>query len=72
VIAGIPVAITRGPLAIAFGPPLRRGPEETPRAFAARLQESSYALTREAERALESASRSARREDRVVWGGSGR
>jgi long-chain acyl-CoA synthetase len=52
VIGGIPVAISRGPLAIAFGAPLRRGRDETPQAFAARLQAVSFALTREAEQAL--------------------
>jgi 1-acyl-sn-glycerol-3-phosphate acyltransferase len=51
-IAGIPVSITRGPLAIAFGATVRREPGETPRAFAGRLQDASYALTRQAERAL--------------------
>ena len=52
VIAGVPVKFTRGPLAIAFGPPLTRAPDEPPRAFAARLQEASYALARQAEGAL--------------------
>ena len=52
VIAGVPVKFTRGPLAIAFGPPLTRAPDEPPRAFAARLQEASYALARQAEEAL--------------------
>jgi 1-acyl-sn-glycerol-3-phosphate acyltransferase len=52
VIAGVPVAIRRGPLAIAFGPPLKPEPGETPQAFTARLQEASYALTRRAEEAL--------------------
>jgi long-chain acyl-CoA synthetase len=52
VIAGIPVSITRGPLAIAFGAPLTLGPGESPPAFAARLQDASYALARQAEAAL--------------------
>ena len=51
-IANIPVSIKRGPLAIAFGAPLRIAPDETPHAFATRLQEASFALTREAEAAL--------------------
>ncbi len=57
VIAGIPVVYKRGPLAIAFGAPLRRAEGESPRAFAARLQEASYALTRQAETALDNAGR---------------
>jgi 1-acyl-sn-glycerol-3-phosphate acyltransferase len=52
VVAGIPVSFARGPLAIAFGAPLRRAPGETARAFTVRLQAASYALTREAERAV--------------------
>jgi 1-acyl-sn-glycerol-3-phosphate acyltransferase len=52
VIAGIPVSLTRGPLAIAFGAPLTRQPGEAPAAFAARLQRESFALTRAAEAAL--------------------
>jgi 1-acyl-sn-glycerol-3-phosphate acyltransferase len=52
VIAGVPVAFTRGPLAIAFGPPLQPGPEEEPAGFAARLEEVCYALTRQAEDAI--------------------
>ena len=53
VIAGVPVAYQRGPLAIAFGPPLRRAPGETPHAFTERLQAASYALTRRCEAAVE-------------------
>ncbi|MGN6700398.1 MAG: 1-acyl-sn-glycerol-3-phosphate acyltransferase, partial [Thermomicrobiales bacterium] len=53
VIAGIPVSFARGPLAIAFGVPLRREPGETARAFTVRLQAASYMLTREAEHALD-------------------
>jgi 1-acyl-sn-glycerol-3-phosphate acyltransferase len=52
VVAGIPVSLRRGPLAIAFGPPLTLAPGETPHAFAARLQAVCYALTRQAEQAL--------------------
>jgi 1-acyl-sn-glycerol-3-phosphate acyltransferase len=52
VVAGIPVAIRRGPLAVAFGPPLRPQPGETAGAFALRLQEASFALSRRAEAAL--------------------
>jgi 1-acyl-sn-glycerol-3-phosphate acyltransferase len=51
-IANIPVSITRGPLAIAFGKPLTLQPGEDPHDFAARLQEASFALTRQAENAL--------------------
>ena len=51
-VAGIPVSIRRGPLAVAFGAPLRPEPGETPAAFAARLQEVSFALARRAEAAL--------------------
>jgi 1-acyl-sn-glycerol-3-phosphate acyltransferase len=56
VIAGIPVSLRRGPLAIAFGAPLTVGPAEEPAAFAARLQSVCYALTREAEASLRLAS----------------
>jgi long-chain acyl-CoA synthetase len=52
VVGGVPVQITRGPLAIAFGAPLRLDADEAPDAFAARLQGVCYPLTREAERAL--------------------
>jgi 1-acyl-sn-glycerol-3-phosphate acyltransferase len=51
IIAGIPVSVRRGPLAIAFGPPLRLEPGEAPPDFAARLQTVCYALTRQAEAA---------------------
>ena len=51
-IAGVPLSITRGPLAIAFEAPLSLGPDESVQAFAERLQEISYALTRQAEQAL--------------------
>jgi long-chain acyl-CoA synthetase len=52
VIAGIPVELHRGPLAIAFGPPLTLAPDEAPQAFAARLQAVCYALARQAEAAI--------------------
>jgi 1-acyl-sn-glycerol-3-phosphate acyltransferase/acyl carrier protein len=52
VIAGLPISISRGPLAIAFGPPVRLEPGESDEAFAARLQDLCYALTRQAEAAL--------------------
>jgi 1-acyl-sn-glycerol-3-phosphate acyltransferase len=52
VIGGVPARISRGPLAIAFGAPLRLLPDEAPDAFAARLQAVCYALTREAEAAI--------------------
>lgn len=51
-VAGIPVSLHRGPLAVAFGSPLAPEPSESPRAFAARLEAASYALTRDAEAAL--------------------
>jgi long-chain acyl-CoA synthetase len=52
VIYNIPIWLRRRPLAIAFGPPLRLAPGEAPQAFTARLQAASYALTRQAEQAL--------------------
>jgi 1-acyl-sn-glycerol-3-phosphate acyltransferase len=52
VIAKLPVALRRGPLAIAFGPPLTLEAGETAPAFTARLQATCFALTREAEAAL--------------------
>jgi 1-acyl-sn-glycerol-3-phosphate acyltransferase len=54
VIAGVPVAFTRGPLAIAFGPPLEVRPGEEPADFARRLEDVCYALTRQAEHAIHS------------------
>jgi long-chain acyl-CoA synthetase len=60
VIAGVPVSITRGPLAIAFGPPVRMNDGETPREFTARLQDVCYALTRQAEAAIDGHSVGAR------------
>jgi long-chain acyl-CoA synthetase len=52
VVGGIPVTLQRGPLAIAFAPPLTLQPGEAPAAFAARLQDVCFALTRQAEAAL--------------------
>jgi 1-acyl-sn-glycerol-3-phosphate acyltransferase len=51
-IAGIPIKIERGPLAIAFGAPIVMQPDETPAGFALRLQALCFALTRQAEAAL--------------------
>jgi long-chain acyl-CoA synthetase len=51
-IFGRPAVLRRGPLAIAFGPPLTPDPGEPPPAFAARLQSASYRLTHQAEEAL--------------------
>jgi 1-acyl-sn-glycerol-3-phosphate acyltransferase len=51
-IAGLPVSVRRGPLAIAFGAPLRLEPGETAQAFAQRLQDVCAALTRRAEGAI--------------------
>lgn len=51
-IAGIPVKITRGPAAIVFGPLVRMEANETPAAFAARLQDIVFPLARRAEAAL--------------------
>jgi hypothetical protein len=39
------------PTAIAFGPPLQAAPGGPPQAFTARLQQASFALTRQAEEA---------------------
>jgi 1-acyl-sn-glycerol-3-phosphate acyltransferase len=55
-IANIPVSIKRGPLAVAFGRPLRLEPGEQPHAFAARLQDVCFALARQAEAAYDQAS----------------
>jgi len=52
VIAGIPVTIKRGPLAIAFGPPVRQEAGEDARAFSERLEGICFALARQAEQAL--------------------
>jgi len=51
-IAGIPLSYRRGPLAIAFGEPMRSSGDEEPEGFAARLQTESFRLTRLAEGAL--------------------
>ena len=58
-LAGVPISLQRGPLAIAFGAPLELGENESPQAFAARLQTVCYALTRQAEAALEQEKESA-------------
>jgi 1-acyl-sn-glycerol-3-phosphate acyltransferase len=47
-----PILIRKGPLAIAFGEPLRLESGESPVAFTERLQDASFALTRQAEAAL--------------------
>jgi long-chain acyl-CoA synthetase len=52
VIAGIPVNIKRGPLAVAFGPPMAPKSDESENDFVTRLQEASFGLTRRAEKAL--------------------
>ncbi|MGH2460076.1 MAG: AMP-binding protein [Chloroflexota bacterium] len=52
VIAGIPVAIKRGSVAIAFGPPIRQAAGEDARAFTERLEAICFALARQAEQAL--------------------
>jgi acyl carrier protein/1-acyl-sn-glycerol-3-phosphate acyltransferase len=57
VLGGVPVSIARGPLAIAFGQPLRVESDETPAAFTQRLQAASFALTRRAEAALAGAAK---------------
>ena len=51
-IADVPVSIHRGPLAIAFGAPMRIERGESPQQFTERMQEACFALAREAEAAL--------------------
>jgi long-chain acyl-CoA synthetase len=51
-VAGIPLSIHRGPLAVAFGEPLVCQTGETAEAFDSRLQQRCYALARQAEQAL--------------------
>jgi 1-acyl-sn-glycerol-3-phosphate acyltransferase len=51
-IGDTPILIRKGPLAIAFGEPIRLEPGESPVAFTQRLEEASFALTRQAEAAL--------------------
>ena len=51
VIAGVPVALKRRTLAIAFGPPQEQAPDETPQQFAERLERLSYALAAQADAA---------------------
>jgi long-chain acyl-CoA synthetase len=52
VIGGVPAQIRRGPLAIGWSAPVRLQPNESPDAFAARLEAVCYPLTRLAERAI--------------------
>jgi len=52
IVAGVPVSLRRGPLAIAFGVPLRRGEDESPRTFTNRLQAECLRLSLQAEAAL--------------------
>jgi long-chain acyl-CoA synthetase len=54
VVAGVPVAIKRTPLAIAFGPPQRQEPNETAQAFTERLERLSFDLAAQAEAARRS------------------
>jgi 1-acyl-sn-glycerol-3-phosphate acyltransferase len=54
-LAGIPLVIHRGPLAIAFGAPMTCAEGETADVFDSRLQRTCYALTRQAESALAAA-----------------
>jgi 1-acyl-sn-glycerol-3-phosphate acyltransferase len=51
VIAGVPVALKRRTLAIAFGPPQEQAPDETPQQFAERLEGLCYALAAQADAA---------------------
>jgi 1-acyl-sn-glycerol-3-phosphate acyltransferase len=52
VVAGVPLSLARGALAINFGSPLTLRAGESPDEFTARLQDVCYSLTREAEQAL--------------------
>jgi long-chain acyl-CoA synthetase len=51
IIAGVPVALKRTPLAIAFGPPQRQAEQESSQQFAERLEKLSYALAAQADAA---------------------
>ena len=51
VIAGVPVALKRAPLAIAFGPAQRLLEHETAQQFAERLERLSYELAAQADAA---------------------
>jgi 1-acyl-sn-glycerol-3-phosphate acyltransferase len=51
VIGGVPVALRRKALAIAFGPPQEQAPDESPQQFAERLERLSYALAAQADAA---------------------
>ena len=55
VLAGIPVTIKRQPVAIAFGAPMRPAEGESAATFARRLQVVCFALSRQAEAALDGA-----------------
>lgn len=50
---GIPMSFRKGPLAIAFGPAIEPQADEPADEFTARLQQACYALTRQAEAAIE-------------------
>jgi long-chain acyl-CoA synthetase len=52
VIGGVPVAIKRTPLAIAFGPPQHAKSDETPQQFTERLEGISYTLAARADAEL--------------------
>ncbi len=52
VIAGIPVSFTPGPLAIAFGAPMKPEQDEPAEGFTERLQVVCYQLTRSAEASI--------------------
>ena len=52
-IGDIPVVLRKGPVAIVFGAPLTMESHEAPTGFARRLQDVCFALTREAEAALQ-------------------
>jgi long-chain acyl-CoA synthetase len=51
IIAGVPVAIKRTQLAIAFGPPQRQAAQESSQQFAERLEKLSYGLAAQADAA---------------------
>ncbi|MCC6628297.1 MAG: AMP-binding protein [Chloroflexi bacterium] len=52
VIGGIAIALHRGPLAIAFGPPLRKGEDESIAAFTKRVETACLALAESARLSL--------------------
>jgi long-chain acyl-CoA synthetase len=53
VVGGVPFSYQKGPLVIAFGESVRRGPAESAEDFTVRLQSVCFALTRRAEAELE-------------------